>query len=129
MAFYLFSHLIGRVDRLLDLCHARGLPLLTAICLNQDRLSDCELDLTHSRVLVKVLDDQDFSSRTIVLSIISAAMNAGSGDANRAREPQDEPARADRRDRSVLHRVTTRSGIFPDYAAQALARLPQREPQ
>ena len=33
----------GHLDRLIDLCHARGLPLLTAICVNQDRLKDCEL--------------------------------------------------------------------------------------
>ena len=26
----------GHLDRLLDICHARGLPLLTAICVNQD---------------------------------------------------------------------------------------------
>ena len=33
----------GHLDRLLDICHARGLPLLTAICVNQDNLSDGEL--------------------------------------------------------------------------------------
>lgn len=30
----------GHLDRLLDICHARGLPLLTAICVNQDSLVD-----------------------------------------------------------------------------------------
>lgn len=33
----------GHLDRLLDICHARGLPLLTAICVNQDKVADCEL--------------------------------------------------------------------------------------
>lgn len=33
----------GHLDRLLDICHARGLPLLTAICVNQANVSDCEL--------------------------------------------------------------------------------------
>lgn len=33
----------GHLDRLLDLCHARGLPLLTAICVNQGNIADGEL--------------------------------------------------------------------------------------
>jgi hypothetical protein len=33
----------GHLDRLLELCHARDLPLLTAICVNQDRLDEGEL--------------------------------------------------------------------------------------
>ncbi len=33
----------GHLDRLLDLCHARGLPLLTAICVNQVGVSTGEL--------------------------------------------------------------------------------------
>lgn len=33
----------GHLDRLLDLCHARGLPLLTAICVNQANVADGEL--------------------------------------------------------------------------------------
>lgn len=33
----------GHLDRLLDLCHARGLPLLTAICVNQAGVSTGEL--------------------------------------------------------------------------------------
>lgn len=33
----------GHLDRLLDICHARGLPLLTAICVNQDKVEDGEL--------------------------------------------------------------------------------------
>jgi hypothetical protein len=33
----------GHLDLLLDLCHARALPLLTAICVDDDSLSDCEL--------------------------------------------------------------------------------------
>lgn len=33
----------GHLDRLLDLCHARGLPLLTAICVNQGNIGDGEL--------------------------------------------------------------------------------------
>src|SRR6476469_5881868 len=33
----------GHLDRLLELCHARGLPLLTAICVNQDRVKEGEL--------------------------------------------------------------------------------------
>jgi hypothetical protein len=33
----------GHLDRLLDICHARGLPLLTAICVNQRNLESAEL--------------------------------------------------------------------------------------
>ncbi|TPV98303.1 MAG: hypothetical protein USCAAHI_02263 [Beijerinckiaceae bacterium] len=33
----------GHLDRLLELCYARGLPLLTPICVNQDRLEEGEL--------------------------------------------------------------------------------------
>ncbi|QIK95579.1 hypothetical protein G7076_02975 [Sphingomonas sp. HDW15A] len=33
----------GHLDRLLDLCYARGLPLLTATCVNQDNVADGEL--------------------------------------------------------------------------------------
>ena len=33
----------GHLDRLLDICHARGLPLLTAICVNQGNIADGEL--------------------------------------------------------------------------------------
>lgn len=33
----------GHLDRLLDLCHARSLPLLTAICVNQSNIVDGEL--------------------------------------------------------------------------------------
>jgi len=33
----------GHLDRLLDICHARGLPLLTAICVNQGNVTDGEL--------------------------------------------------------------------------------------
>lgn len=33
----------GHLDRLLDLCHARGLPLLTAICVNLTGVSTGEL--------------------------------------------------------------------------------------
>jgi hypothetical protein len=33
----------GHLDRLLDLCHVRELPLLTALCVNQDRVAEGEL--------------------------------------------------------------------------------------
>jgi hypothetical protein len=33
----------GHLDRLLELCHARGLPPLTAICVNKDRVNEGEL--------------------------------------------------------------------------------------
>ena len=33
----------GHLDRLLDICHARQLPLLTAICVNQGNLATCDL--------------------------------------------------------------------------------------
>lgn len=33
----------GHLERLLDLCQARGLPLLTAICVNQSGISNGEL--------------------------------------------------------------------------------------
>ncbi|MFK4259208.1 hypothetical protein [Agrobacterium tumefaciens] len=34
----------GHLDRLLEICHARSLPLLTAICVNQSGLQDGELE-------------------------------------------------------------------------------------
>ncbi len=34
----------GHLDRLLDVCHARGLPLLTALCVNQGGLKTGELE-------------------------------------------------------------------------------------
>jgi hypothetical protein len=34
----------GHLDRLLDVCHARGLPLLTALCVNQGGVAACELE-------------------------------------------------------------------------------------
>lgn len=33
----------GHLDRLLDICHAQSLPVLTAICVNQNHLEDGEL--------------------------------------------------------------------------------------
>jgi hypothetical protein len=33
----------GHLDRLLDICHVRSLPLLTAICVNQGNIADGEL--------------------------------------------------------------------------------------
>lgn len=33
----------GHLDRLFDLCHARKLPPLTAICVNQEGVVECEL--------------------------------------------------------------------------------------
>lgn len=33
----------GHLDRLLDICHARGLPLLTAICVNQANVAGGDL--------------------------------------------------------------------------------------
>lgn len=36
----------GHLDRLLDICHARGLPMLPAICVNQSGLAKCELEET-----------------------------------------------------------------------------------
>jgi len=33
----------GHLDRLLDICHARGLPVLTAICVNQGGVANGEL--------------------------------------------------------------------------------------
>ena len=33
----------GHLERLLDLCHARGLPLLTALCVYKDSVTECEL--------------------------------------------------------------------------------------
>lgn len=35
----------GHLDRLLDVCHARGLPLLTAICVNQSKIDEGELSV------------------------------------------------------------------------------------
>jgi hypothetical protein len=36
----------GHLDTLLDVCHARNLPLLTAICVNQQGVSDGMLEAT-----------------------------------------------------------------------------------
>ena len=36
----------GHLDRLLDVCHARGLPMLAAICVNQSGLETGELEET-----------------------------------------------------------------------------------
>ncbi|MDT8292013.1 hypothetical protein RQ846_20065 [Roseomonas mucosa] len=33
----------GHLERLLDICHLRGIPLLTALCVNADQLASCEL--------------------------------------------------------------------------------------
>ena len=33
----------GHLERLHELCYARGFPLLTALCVNQRSVSDCEL--------------------------------------------------------------------------------------
>jgi hypothetical protein len=33
----------GHLDRLLDICHARGMPLLTALCVNQQSVETGEL--------------------------------------------------------------------------------------
>lgn len=58
----------GHLDRLLDLCHARQLPMLPAICVNQSGLAKCELEesalagfLTGARRLgFKVTDGRAF---------------------------------------------------------------------
>jgi hypothetical protein len=42
-ARYQMNGASGHLDRLLDLCHARGLPLLTAICVNQAGVARGEL--------------------------------------------------------------------------------------
>jgi hypothetical protein len=42
-ARYQMNGASGHLDRLLDLCHARDLPLLTAICVNQAGVHDGEL--------------------------------------------------------------------------------------
>lgn len=42
-AHYQMNGSNGHLDRLLDICHARGLPLLTAICVNQGSVAECEL--------------------------------------------------------------------------------------
>ena len=34
----------GHLDQLLDICHVRNLPLLTAICVNKDNVETGELD-------------------------------------------------------------------------------------
>lgn len=58
----------GHLDRLLDICHARGLPLLTAICVNQGNIADGELGdealagfITGARRLgIAVVDGKEF---------------------------------------------------------------------
>lgn len=54
----------GHLDLLLDICHARRLPLLTAICVNQNRMADGELGeealagfVAGARRLGAVVDD------------------------------------------------------------------------
>lgn len=44
IARHLMNGKNGHLDRLLDVCHARSLPLLTAICVNQRGLLTGELD-------------------------------------------------------------------------------------
>jgi len=55
----------GHLDRLLELCYARGLPLLTAICVNQNRLEEGELD-------EKALSGFVAAARRIGLSVTDA---------------------------------------------------------
>lgn len=43
VARHQMNGLNGHLDRLLDICHVRGLPLLTAICVNQGGLQNGEL--------------------------------------------------------------------------------------
>lgn len=43
-AHRLISGANGHLDRLLDVCHARGLPMLTALCVNQSGLKTGELE-------------------------------------------------------------------------------------
>ena len=58
----------GHLDRLVDLCHARGLPLLTAICVNQDRVAQGKLGpkalagfvAAARRLGIRVTDPREF---------------------------------------------------------------------
>lgn len=58
----------GHLDRLLDICYARNLPMLPAICVNQSGLADCELEDTAlagfatgaQRLGIRVLDAREF---------------------------------------------------------------------
>jgi hypothetical protein len=58
----------GHLDRLLDLCHARKLPMLPALCVNQSGLQSGELEETAlagfvtgaRRLGFKVIDDRSF---------------------------------------------------------------------
>ena len=58
----------GHLDRLLDICHARGMPMLPAICVNQSGLTNCELEETAlsgfvtgaQRLGIKVTDARAF---------------------------------------------------------------------
>ena len=43
----------GHLDQLLDICHARGLPLLTAICVNKESIDTGELSPEALRGFVK----------------------------------------------------------------------------
>lgn len=58
----------GHLDRLLDVCYARGLPMLPAICVNQSGLENGELEATAlagfatgaQRLGIKVLNAREF---------------------------------------------------------------------
>jgi hypothetical protein len=75
----------GHLDRLLDLCHARGLPLLTAICVNKDNVAAGELP-----------DGWGFSSPTGAPFITSVETSAGSGVANNPERSRHESTHPDR---------------------------------
>jgi hypothetical protein len=61
----------GHLDRLLEVCHARHLPLLTAICVNKDNVVSGELDATAlsgfaagaRRVGYSVVDERAFHEK------------------------------------------------------------------
>lgn len=58
----------GHLDSLLDVCHARGVPLLTALCVNQQSVHSGELSVDSLRGFIKgakrlghqVVDEQAF---------------------------------------------------------------------
>ena len=43
----------GHLDNLLDLCHARGMPLLTALCVNQQSVDTGDLSSESMRGFIK----------------------------------------------------------------------------
>lgn len=71
-ARYAMNGANGHLDRLLDVCHARELPLLTAICVNQQGIKSGKLSKESlkgfikgaQRLGYKIIDEEEFLRRS-----------------------------------------------------------------